>query len=148
MWIACHHFGIPLKYTGFGGTGKQVRDLLHPADLVNLVQKQVADGRKWEGQIFNVGGGRAISASMREMTDACRNVTGREVPVEGTDETVPYDIPLYLTDHSNVSAWYDWNPRKSIVNILSECAVWIRAHEQVLKPLFCLTSGSQTPAVT
>jgi CDP-paratose 2-epimerase len=148
MWIACHYFGIPLKYTGFGGTGKQVRDLLHPADLVNLVQKQVAQDRKWEGQAFNVGGGRAISVSMREMTDACRNVTGREVPVEGAGETAPYDIPLYLTDHSNVSARYDWIPRKSIVNIVSEYVDWIRAHEQVLKPLFGQAPRSQTPVVT
>ena len=27
LWIAHHYFGIPLRYTGFGGTGKQVRDL-------------------------------------------------------------------------------------------------------------------------
>ena len=29
-----HHFGLPLSYIGFGGHGKQVRDLLHVEDLV------------------------------------------------------------------------------------------------------------------
>ena len=135
MWIACHQFGIPLKYTGFGGTGKQVRDLLHPADLVSLVQKQIDDDRRWECEVFNVGGGRACSVSMREMTDICRNIVGREVPIGKTVETAPYDVPVYLTDHSKVSASYGWIPQKNLKDIVSETVFWIRSHEEVLKPL-------------
>ena len=137
MWVACHYFSIPLKYTGFGGAGKQVRDLLHPADLVSLVQKQLEYGRQWDGQIYNVGGGRAISASLREMTDVCRSVIGKEMPVDGIGDTAPYDIPVYLTDYGKVSACFEWIPRKNIRDIVSETALWIRSHEQVLKPLFC-----------
>ena len=37
LWVARHLFGRGLQYTGFGGTGKQVRDVLHPADLFRLV---------------------------------------------------------------------------------------------------------------
>src|SRR5205823_4167681 len=32
-WMLAHHFGRPLTYIGFGGSGKQVRDLLHVDDL-------------------------------------------------------------------------------------------------------------------
>ena len=74
---------------------------------------------------------------MREMTDACRSVIGREVPVEGISETAPYDIPIYVTDYDKVSACFEWIPRKSIKDIVSETALWIHAHEQDLKPLFC-----------
>jgi len=137
MWVANHYFGIPLKYTGFGGAGKQVRDLLHPADFVRLIQKQLEYSGRWEGQIFNVGGGRPNSASMREMTDACRSIIGKEVPVEGISETAPYDIPLYLTDYGKVSECFEWIPRKSIRDIVFETALWIHDHEQDLKPLFC-----------
>jgi CDP-paratose 2-epimerase len=136
MWIACHLFGIPLKYTGFAGTGKQVRDLLHPTDFVSLVQKQINDGRRWECQVFNVGGGRDRSVSMREMTDACRSIIGREVSIEKIGETAPYDVPVYWTDNSKVSAYYGWAPHKSVKDIVSETASWIRSHEQILKPLF------------
>src|SRR5207253_150096 len=38
-WIAHHYFKKPLEYTGFGGQGKQVRDLLHPLDLFDLIQR-------------------------------------------------------------------------------------------------------------
>ena len=41
-WIHSWRTGRPLKYIGFGGTGKQVRDCLHPRDLVPLLLKQIA----------------------------------------------------------------------------------------------------------
>jgi CDP-paratose 2-epimerase len=135
MWVACHQFGIPLKYTGFGGTGKQVRDLLHLADLVSLVRKQIDDGRRWECQVFNIGGGRNCSVSMQEMTQACRNVTGREVPIDRIEETAPYDVPLYLTDYGKASTYYDWIPLKSVKDIVSETASWIHSQEEALRPL-------------
>ena len=34
----------PLRYIGFGGHGHQVRDCLHPADLVPLIERQMAAG--------------------------------------------------------------------------------------------------------
>ena len=42
-WMLAHHFGRPLRYIGYGGAGKQVRDLLHVDDLVDLVDEQLAD---------------------------------------------------------------------------------------------------------
>ena len=136
LWVARHYFGLPLKYTGFGGTGKQVRDLLHPADLIHLLRRQMEWTKPWQGQIFNVGGGRSVSVSMREMTDACRSVLGKETPVEGIDETAPYDIPMYMTDYRSASEAFAWQPQKSVGDIVSEIALWIRANEQILKPLF------------
>ena len=41
LWVARHYFGRSLKYTGFGGKGFQVRDLLHPEDLCDLVSRQL-----------------------------------------------------------------------------------------------------------
>ena len=136
MWIAYHYFGIPLKYTGFRGMGKQVRDLLHPDDLVELVKKQIQDAGRWQCEIFNVGGGREISVSMREMTDVCREIVGKEVPVSKEDETMPWDVPLYLSDKGKVSAAYGWSPRKGIKDIVSETAAWIQKNERLLEPLF------------
>lgn len=45
LWVANHFFGKPLKYTGFGGTGAQVRDLLHPSDLFRLLEAQRGNWR-------------------------------------------------------------------------------------------------------
>lgn len=35
FWLAAHIYEKPLSYIGFGGMGKQVRDMLHIEDLCN-----------------------------------------------------------------------------------------------------------------
>ena len=37
LWVAKHHFEQELSYIGYGGAGKQVRDVLHIDDLLELV---------------------------------------------------------------------------------------------------------------
>ena len=70
FWMLAHHFGRPLTYIGFGGTGKQVRDLLHVDDLVDLVEEQLREPERWQGAVFNVGGGPERSLSLLELTGA------------------------------------------------------------------------------
>ncbi len=40
-WIHAHRQRCPLRYIGFDGKGKQTRDLLHPRDLMALVDAQI-----------------------------------------------------------------------------------------------------------
>ena len=55
LWVARHSFGLPLDYIGFGGQGKQVRDLLHVDDLFDLIVLQMAAPEAWDGRVYNVG---------------------------------------------------------------------------------------------
>ena len=64
FWLLHHYFGKPLSYIGYGGEGHQVRDLLHVADLVELIDEQLADPGRWAGFVGNVGGGREVSLSL------------------------------------------------------------------------------------
>ena len=86
-WMLAHHFRQPLSYIGFGGRGKQVRDLLHVEDLVDLVERQLLDPGAWDGRTVNVGGGRECSLSLLETTAICRELTGNEVPIAPVAET-------------------------------------------------------------
>ena len=72
LWMAAHYFKRPLSYIGFGGTGKQVRDILHVDDLCDLLLCQLEDPGRWNGRVFNAGGGLGASLSLREMTRALR----------------------------------------------------------------------------
>jgi CDP-paratose 2-epimerase len=57
-----------LSYIGFGGSGFQVRDALHPRDLAALVAGQLADSDFGEtGRIWNIGGGLTNSMSLAEV---------------------------------------------------------------------------------
>jgi CDP-paratose 2-epimerase len=135
LWVARHAFGRPLKYTGFGGKGLQVRDLLHPADLADLVLRQLESVQRLSGRTFNVGGGRAGAVSLQEYTRLCRDATGREVPIAEEAATAEVDIPWYITDHARVSEILGWSPTKSPQAIVADIHVWVRANEKVLSGL-------------
>jgi CDP-paratose 2-epimerase len=132
LWVARHHFGRPLTYTGFGGRGLQVRDLLHVEDLADLIRAQIDSLDRVSGRIFNVGGGRKGSVSLMEFTEICRDVTGREVTIKEDDITSPVDVPWYITDHANASQAFHWSPRRDPRQIATDTLAWIRENEAVL----------------
>jgi CDP-paratose 2-epimerase len=136
LWVIHHWLGKPLAYTGFGGTGKQVRDLLHPDDLFALVTRQLECIEQCAGESFNVGGGRACSTSLAELTAVVREATGSEVPIQGRDETSPVDIPLYLSDTTRAEARFGWRAERGVRDIVRDIYGWLRADEAALRPLF------------
>jgi CDP-paratose 2-epimerase len=131
-WMLAHHFGRPLSYIGFGGTGKQVRDLLHVEDLLDLVGEQLGDPDRWAGRTTNVGGGRAGSLSLLETTELCREITGRIVDVSSSGEDRPGDIPIYISDCTRLYETTDWRPRRAPAEILADIHAWIVEHEAAL----------------
>jgi CDP-paratose 2-epimerase len=134
LWIAAHHFGRPLTYLGYGG--RQVRDVLHVEDLGDLVLRQAADVSRWRGEIFGVGGGAAMSVSLRELTTLCRQVTGRSVPLSEDPATRWGDVPYYVTDATRVRGEWDWRPTRSLDGLADDVYRWIRDNEDALRPVF------------
>ena len=129
-WMLAHHFRNPLSYIGFGGHGKQVRDLLHVEDLVDLVERQLLDREAWDGRTVNVGGGRECSLSLRETTEICRRLTGNEVPIAPVLETRQGDVPIYLSDCTRLFGLDEWRPRRSAEQVLADIHDWIAADEE------------------
>ena len=131
-WMLAHHFGRPLSYIGFGGAGKQVRDVLHVEDLLDLVDSQLCDPVRWSGVTVNVGGGVDCSLSLHETTELCRRITGREIDVCRCTEDRPGDIPIYISDCTLLHSMSDWRPRRGPEQILRDIHTWIVEHEQAL----------------
>jgi CDP-paratose 2-epimerase len=129
-WMLAHHFRAPLSYIGFGGSGKQVRDLLHIDDLVELVGRQLLDAAAWDGRTVNVGGGRDCSLSLLETTEICRRLSGNEVPIEPVEETRAGDVPIYLSDCERLFSLDPWRPRHSPEQVLADIHEWIVADEE------------------
>jgi CDP-paratose 2-epimerase len=132
-WMLAHHFRRPLSYIGFGGHGKQVRDLLHVEDLLELLDEQLSDPVRWDGQTVNVGGGGRCSLSLRETTELCAEITGRRIDVGSVAETRPGDVPSYISDCRKVFGLSDWRPRREPREILSDIHTWICDHESELE---------------
>ena len=132
-WMLAHRFGQPLRYIGYGGSGRQVRDLLHVEDLVGLIERQLLDPGHWSGVTVNVGGGRECSLSLRETSALCAEITGRTVAVEASPQPRPGDVPVYLSDCARLHSLTDWRPRHDPRAILADIDAWIGAHEAVLR---------------
>jgi CDP-paratose 2-epimerase len=133
FWLFHHHFGLPLQYIGYGGTGKQVRDLLHVEDLLELVEDQVAAPERWAGFKGNVGGGRGCSLSLLETTDICRELTGNETQIEHVTDERRGDVPVYISDCTLLFDHSDWRPRRSARQVLADINDWTVANESSLE---------------
>jgi CDP-paratose 2-epimerase len=132
-WMLAHRLRQPLRYIGFGGSGKQVRDILHVEDLLDLIERQLSDPKRWDGVTVNVGGGRGVSLSLVETTSLCAEITGNAVAVEHSDETRPGDLPLYISDCQRLFEHDDWRPTRDADRILRDIDAWIGANERAVR---------------
>jgi CDP-paratose 2-epimerase len=132
-WVLSHYFGRPLRYIGYGASGKQVRDLLFVDDLVDLIEEQLLRPEDWAGFNGNVGGGRECSLSLLEATNICRELTGNEVPIEPVDEPRAGDVPLFISDCSRLFERTQWRPRHSPQEVLEEITAWVDEHHRNLE---------------
>ncbi len=136
FWLLHHHFDRPLTYLGYGGSGKQVRDLLHVDDLIALIFEQLADPERWRDFKGNVGGGRDCSLSLLEATELCRKLTGNQVEIATSDDRRPGDVPVYLSDCARLERLSEWRPSHSAAQILADTHAWVAAeHDRVATSL-------------
>lgn len=135
LWIARHLFGGALTYFGYGGKGKQVRDILHVHDLYRLVRLQAEAMQRYAGGVYNVGGGYDRSISLRELTALTRELTGREIPIGSDLQMRPGDVPYYVSDCTKVISLSGWHPTYGVKEIVQEIKDWIQEHREQLKPI-------------
>jgi CDP-paratose 2-epimerase len=128
FWINSHLRRRPLRYIGFGGQGHQVRDCLHPADLLPLLEAQFAAHKvDRNDRVANVGGGAASALSLRQLTDWCDRRFGRH-PVASEPTDRPFDIPWMVLDASKAQRVWGWRPQTPVASILEEIAAHAEAH--------------------
>ena len=128
-----HLFGRPLKYIGFGGSGKQVRDVLHIDDLTDLLLDQLANFESYQGRRFNVGGGRHNSVSLLECTELCRRISGKTIPVEPSSEQRPGDVRVYISDSRRVSHVNGWHPTRGVEATVEDLYRWLSDRAESLE---------------
>ncbi|HVU88145.1 MAG TPA: NAD-dependent epimerase/dehydratase family protein [Pirellulales bacterium] len=129
FWVRAYALKRPLKYIGFEGTGHQVRDALHPADLTDLVLRQIQAPDRSAGNIWNVGGGATNAMSLAQLSRWCAAEFG-EHPIEAMREPRPFDVPWVVMDSRRVAAQFQWSPRIALPQILEQIAAHHRQHPE------------------
>ncbi len=142
FWMVRHFFGGNLSYNGFGGKGLQVRDLLHPKDLYELIKLQIDhlfslnDNSSHVG-LYNAGGGESCSTSLLELTGICQEITQKKLSITSKPETNIVDIPYYITDNTKVkNAYPSWKVRYDVPELMKEIHHWISSNSEKVRPIF------------
>jgi CDP-paratose 2-epimerase len=121
-WIHAHKHRRPLKYIGFGGTGYQVRDVLHPKDLTDLLVKQMAEPlASVRPRLLNIAGGIKSSMSLRQLTAWCDERFGIHA-VAADLQPRPLDIPWMVLDASLAEQVWGWHPQRTLEFIWRDLA--------------------------
>jgi CDP-paratose 2-epimerase len=118
-WIHAWLRRAPLCYTGFGGEGHQVRDCLHPADLVPLLDRQMAAGPADRPRTVNVGGGAASALSLLQLSQWCQERLGPHAVTADPRER-PNDVPWLVLDAALARKTWDWAPRRRTADVLED----------------------------
>ena len=121
FWINAHLRRRPLKYIGFDGGGHQVRDCLHPRDLVPVLLAQMSNGDKTIPRIANFSGGARNSMSLAQLTDWCDARFGKHA-VASEAAPRPFDIPWMVLDSSLAEKSWNWSPKILLPQVLDEIA--------------------------
>jgi CDP-paratose 2-epimerase len=125
-WIHSWMAGRPLRYIGFGGSGLQVRDCLHPRDLAPVLLRQIDHRGNDKPRIVNFAGGLPNSMSLKELSSWCTGKSGTAAPhndpalLSHSDSIRPFDIPWAILDSSLAEKTWGWKPEATLEMILCE----------------------------
>jgi CDP-paratose 2-epimerase len=132
FWINSYLQKRSLCYTGFGGKGFQVRDCLHPRDLVQLIARQMQTPNGSQSRCVNVSGGRANSISLAQLSEWCSDRFGHH-HVASESISHRFDVPWLILDSRRAGKQWNWKVETPISLILEEIALHAEAHPEWLQ---------------
>jgi CDP-paratose 2-epimerase len=106
-------------YTVLGYKGKQVRDNIHSADLVDAFWHFMQAPRC--GEIYNIGGGRFANCSLLEAIALFERATGKPMTWSYSDDSRTGDHIWWISDTTKFEKHYPgWQRRISLEQTVSE----------------------------
>jgi CDP-paratose 2-epimerase len=115
--MRCVVTGEPYEVLGYDG--KQVRDNIHAADVASAIGAFIAAPRV--AAVYNLGGGREASCSVREAIAACERIAGRRLDWTYRDRARMGDHRWWISNLGQFRRDYpDWAPRYDLERTLRE----------------------------
>jgi CDP-paratose 2-epimerase len=137
-WIHSFREGKPLRYIGFGGSGYQVRDCLHPRDLVPILKSQFEEGlTENKPCIVNISGGIENSMSLAQLTSWCSQhypdsptakLLADSCTAGSPNPDRPFDIPWMVLDSRLAQRTWNWNVSTPVGKVLEQIADYADQH--------------------
>lgn len=110
------------KFT-ISGNGKQVRDILHCNDVVELYYTALEHIEIVKGKAFNIGGGIEQSLSILELFNILEDMldvklTYQQLPPRESDQLV------FVSNNSKIESFIPWKPKVTIEKGIQEGLKW------------------------
>ena len=105
-------------YTINGYKGKQVRDNLHSADLVEAFYKFYKNPKS--GEVYNLGGGRENSCSILEAIKLCEEITGNKMKTEYDEKHRSGDHKWWISNNDKFKRQYGFELKYDLMAILTD----------------------------
>ena len=107
------------------GNGKQVRDVLHSDDMINLYLSVPENIEKAKGQFFNIGGGMENSLSLLELFGFLE----QELDIKLNYTKLPpreSDQKIFVADISKANSVFGWKPVISKEDGIRRMLDWVK----------------------
>jgi CDP-paratose 2-epimerase len=124
--------GTPKRFT-IAGTGKQVRDVLHADDLINLYRLAFEQRELLAGEIFNIGGGVENSLSLLELFAILSDLlcipplTYEVTPRRSSDQD------CFIADISKAAKILGWSPLTSCRSGIATMLEWTENNLSIIR---------------
>jgi CDP-paratose 2-epimerase len=121
--VKCNVLGIP--YNVYGYQGKQVRDNIHAVDVARFIDAYIREPRAAE--VYNLGGGRVNSCSIREAFALAEAVSARPMRHTYVDQARAGDHICYISDLGKARRDYPgWDISVSLTDIIEQIhSAWL-----------------------
>lgn len=115
-----------LDYFTIAGTGKQVRDVLHASDLIDLYHRAFHFQSECSGSIFNIGGGIDNSLSLLELFDLLQDLLKLPQPLAYTNlPPRKSDQLFFVADITKAEKVLGWKPNTSSREGITKMLDWL-----------------------
>lgn len=119
--------GNPITPFTISGNGKQVRDVLHSDDLIDLYKKALINKEKLNGEIFNIGGGQENSLSLLELFDLLSNILNVQELKFKKLERRTSDQDCFIASIDKAKLLLGWEPRVKAKDGIRRMIEWTKA---------------------
>ena len=105
------------------GTGKQVRDILHADDMINLYYSSLEHSDKIAGQVFNIGGTMKQSLSLLELFAMLEEKLHIRMDYEKLPPRIS-DQKIFVADITKIHNATGWSPKVTADEGINRMLEW------------------------
>ena len=117
---------MPATTFTISGTGKQVRDLLHAEDMIDLYLTAPKYISELNGQAFNIGGGFENSLSIIELLNHLELTLKISLNFKKIEQRVS-DQKIFIADIEKIWSITGWAPKISKIEGISKNLEWVKS---------------------